>query len=160
VLVFISCNRRVNETAHIHIQNKTESAINVTLYPNAKFREVSFLGGPIRPTNFNVYPDFDGTYFWSNVILVSGDLNMKPYELVKTVFDSIRIVTQNEAHTIRFTHESATGYSENIFSKNSTWTFQIIHDNLHTMMASNPQKYHVHTFVISENNFVISDSTE
>ena len=64
------------------------------------------------------------------------------------MFDSIHISTKNKDNVIRFTHETVTGYPENLFTENSTWDYKIIEWDAQTQFKRNPQKDHCYTFFI------------
>jgi len=127
----ISCEPPVSEELHILIQNRTNSPINISLYPNDKYLTpldgfvATDVGGGGRDTEFTLSPNEGDRIEWSEIIFITRDLNIKPYTLAAKVFDSIHIGTANTDKVIKFTRENVIGYSENIFSDNSTWDFII-----------------------------------
>ncbi len=165
LIVCFSCKEDVVETLHILIQNKTDSSFHITLYPKEAYQHEdlylhSDIGGGYTETEFTLSPNSDGYYDWEEVLFVSNDLNIQPDALTSKVFDSIHISTVNKDKIISFTPEDVIGYSENIFSGNSNWDYKEIEDEKPTMGGHNPQNYHCYTFLISEDNFVISNATE
>jgi hypothetical protein len=158
-----SCKEKpVNEELHILIQNRTDSLIHITLYPKAEYRSGNLYrpsekGGGYKSPEFSLSPHDDRNWYdWSEVIFVTDDLNIEPYILAVKVFDSIYISSINkDSIIIKFTHENVTGYTENIFSKNSIWNFKIVEDNQHTQFSPNPQKYYCYSFLISEDKIII-----
>ena len=161
VFACISCKKKDSiETVQILIQNRTESSIRVTLYPKLEYLSGDLylrfdIGGGYNKTEFLLSPNDKGYYVWSEVLVESGDLSVKPYALAAKWFDSICISTTNKDHLIKFTHESVTGYSENIFSENSTWDYKMVEWDVSDMKARTAY-YHCYRFLILEDNFVIS----
>ena len=121
-----SC-KETNESLEIIIQNETDSIIHVKLYPiiteAVTLYPGSDIGGGFMTTEFNLPAPNDPLYANNRNLFSTGNLKIKPYTLALQVFDSIYISTANAI--IKFTHEKVTGYSENIFSENSTWEFEV-----------------------------------
>ena len=120
VFFFFSCKEKVGESVQILIQNRTEDIIHVSLFP--KYENIR------RDTEYTLNPNNDGKFKWEEIILYSSkDFNLEPHTIVSQVFDSILICFTNiDNIKIKFTHESVTGYLENIFSKDSTWDYREI----------------------------------
>ena len=157
-LLCISCKKNVSdsEDLEISIQNRTADIIGVTLFPKEEYtrggfyRMSDFGGGYLLP-EFNLSPNNDAWYNWDEVIFVTRDLSIKPYMLASKIFDSIHISLKDNV-TLKFTHENVTGYSENIFSENSTWDFRI-----ERRYSKNPVNIHRYTFAISEDKIIIEE---
>ncbi len=165
IFLCVSCEEEVHETVQILIQNRTESSINITLYPKAEYLEGGLYrhsdgGGGYKNTEFTILPNNEGSYDWNEVLFVSNDLNTKPHTLTKKVFDSIHVRIENSDNKIIFTKNNVIGYTGNIFSENSTWDYKIIEDELPDMGGRNPQKYHCYRFLILEDNLIISNLAE
>ena len=126
----ISCTTIVHETLQIAIQNRTDDNLHITLYPKGDigglYPECEGCGGH-RDTQFVLPPNNDGRNDLNDVIFYTVDLEIAPGTLASQAFDSIYIRTANEDSVIiKFTHEKVTGYSENLFSDNSTWDFEVV----------------------------------
>jgi len=165
LFVFASCEEEVNETLQILIQNKTKNSFDVILYPKSEYLKGNLYrksdeGTGYTDTKFTLPPKIEEYFDWNEVIFKSKDLNIKPHLLTEKVFDSIYINRENEERIIIFTKEGVKGYSENIFSENSTWNFEIVEDELPTNSKVNPQKYHCYKFVISPNSIVNLNTIE
>ena len=128
VIGCISCKERVDEYLYISIRNRTDSLVHITLYRKGDTTGICYnpyaLGGGCRSPKYNLPPYSDKCRPWEEMIFSSLDLNIKPYTLALREFDSIYIRTAD--NQIIFTHEFVTGYSENIFSEDSTWDFELI----------------------------------
>jgi hypothetical protein len=150
----------VNENLQILIQNRTDSLIHITLFPKAEYLSGNLYlhsegGSGYNSTEFSLLPNNEGYYNWSEVLFVSGDLNIEPQILAAKVFDSIYVNSKNEDSVImKFTHEAVTGYSENIFTKNSTWDFSIEEADISTSTKKMVIQ-HCYKFVILENKIII-----
>jgi len=155
----ISCEHPVREELQISIQNRTDSFISVRLYPKAEYLSgtsyrFSDIGGGYTNVQFSLPPNNDERMEWSEIIFTTGDLNIKPYTLAAKVFDSIYISTENKDHTIKFTHENVTGYSENLFSENSTWDYKTgLQDESDFRVRR--VKVHCYTFLILDDKMII-----
>jgi hypothetical protein len=165
IFICISCEEEVHETLHISIQNRTESPINITLYPKAEYLvgdlyRHSDHGGGHENTQFTLFPNSEDNYDGNEVLFMSNNLNTEPYMLTGKVFDSIHVFLENKVTTIKFTQGNVIGYTENIFSENSIWDYKIVEDFLPDMGGRNPQKYHSYRFLILEDNLIISNLDE
>ncbi|MDR2926681.1 MAG: hypothetical protein LBV41_00525 [Cytophagaceae bacterium] len=159
-IFFCTCNPCRNVDAHtvkedlqIMIQNNTDSLIYISLFPpqdkldGGIFYRFSDIGSGFHLTEFDLPPNSDDILFYS------GTLDAKPYTLMSQLFDSIHISFPDRSNTIiRFTHETVTGYSENLFSPNSSWNFRIENDEMPTDCGPNPRKSYCYRFLISKDN--------
>jgi hypothetical protein len=156
-----ACKKNVPERLQILIQNRTDSLIHVRLYPNEKFIrpgygfiDNDFGGSGSRDTRYLLYPNDGNRIGWNETIYNTGDLNIEPYTLATKVFDSIYIsfLTDKDSVAMIFTHDTVIGYSENIFSKNSTWDLKIV--KLHRSDGG-PAILYRHAFLISKDKIII-----
>jgi len=150
------CDKTVNEGLTIKIQNRTDSIIHVKLFPkNKSGRSYPFCEGcGYKDAELKLSPNYDDSYVWIETIFTSVDLDIEPHILAASAFDSIHIILKNNV-IIKFTHENVSGYSENIFTENSTWDFRIIESNYPNMFCPNPGKEHHYSFVISDEKILI-----
>ena len=150
------CKETVNENLQVLIQNGTESTIHVRLYPKVKSGQLYPICegcGSKKMTEFTLYSPN-----WNEVIFTAGNLDIEPYTLAAKAFDSIYISFTNKNNIIiRFTPETVTGYVENIFTENSTWTFRIEEWNRHTQFCPNPQRDCRYSFIISEDKILLNE---
>lgn len=158
LILCISCKEDVYESVQIVVQNRTEDSIHITLYPKSEYVSGNLYrrsekGGGYTRTEYTLPPNNDGYYNWSEVLFVSNDLDSKPYDVTRKVFDSIYIRLENTDYVIRFSQDTVIGYVENIFSEHATWHNIIIEDELPTNFKRNPQKYHCYRFLIVEDFF-------
>ena len=126
-LILVSCNKQDEETLHIIILNETDVSIDITLYPKKDFwgesgdtYRFSDIRNVYRYTSFSLWR---GNYM---ELFTSSNLDINPYVLAAKVFDSILISIPDKDVSIKFTHSSVTGYSENLFSEYSNWNFKSI----------------------------------
>ena len=151
-----SCKKHGQDDLRILIQNLTEDSIHVRLFPKEVIDgsySVCEGCGSWRNTRFSLAPNHVKSH-WRREIFLTTDLNIKPYELALKAFDSIYIRTAY--NLIIFTHESVTGYTENIFSEDSTWDFEIYEDDL----LKSSYKYYIenrYTFRILKDKIIISN---
>ena len=150
ILICISCKKE-SEELQIIIENRTEYIIHVNLNKGGVLGLylASDLGGVHYESIFNLSPNEYKTLY------TTGNLTIKPYELSAKIFNYIDISAIDNDVIIKFTHDTVTGYSENIFSENSTWDFKIEKSNRNTQFSKNPVKTHCYRFLISEENFVV-----
>ena len=154
----ISCKETIYEKQQIVIQNRTDSLIHITLFPKGTIIGMTYLpcegkncGG--KSMEFVLHPNNNEYNDWNEVIFSSCDLKIDPYILASKAFDSIHISTANAI--LKFTHEKVTGYSENIFSENSTWDFDIREGYEETWFSSNPYRNYIYKFLISKDKVII-----
>jgi hypothetical protein len=145
----------VLEELQILICNQTDSLIHINLFPhldkldNDIYYRCSDIGGGFHLTEFDLSPNRDDILFYYEV------LDIKPHSLTSQLFDSIHISFPDSGNTIiRFTYESVTGYSENIFSENSTWSFRNEKYDLPDNCGPNPVSADCYRFVISKNKLI------
>jgi hypothetical protein len=158
---FTSCEKEKNEYLQIAIRNKTDSDIRITVFPKQVAPTAPNLypidgkeGGGHKPTQFVLSPN-DGSdeVAWDEVVRITDDLNITPFRLTLNTFDSIHITFLSESSvTIKFTHENVTGYSENIFSEESTWNSQVMEEDRYE--GGGVAKSHRYTFVISKDKLL------
>ena len=158
VIVCISCKEATRETLQILIQNRTDSLVHITLYPKGLNEDGFYIpyegSRGFRKPDYNLLPHNDNEYSWlSEMIFATPDLTIKPYTLALREFDSIYIRTA--LNLIIFTHKDVTGYSENIFSENSTWDFEVGEWDERTI-RKNPQRGYLHRFLILEDKIIIN----
>ena len=149
-----SCEEIVYESLSISIQNRIEDDIHITLYPKNLITESSYGNGSGgKQTKFVLYPyERRWNSEWDEVLFLTKDINIEPHILASQVFDSIYICRVNEDDVImKFTHEKATGYSENLFSETSTWECEI------EKWVYEPDEYtiHVYKFFILKDKIII-----
>ena len=155
-----SCKEKTSETLLIFIQNRTDSAVHVTLYPksllgkNGLYNKWEGFGG-VKSNEYILFSFYDSVHSsrGDEMIFAARDLTLKPYELALREFDSIYIRTAY--NLIIFTPENVTGYAENIFSENSTWDFEIYEDDL----IKSSYKYYIenrYTFRILNEKIIIN----
>ena len=153
-----SYNETIHETLEIFILNGTDNTFNITLFPK---KELLAAGSSLysmcegcsgyKSTKFELLPKNQRFLFYTD------SLNTKPYKLASIAFDSIHIsLINNDKVTIKFAHEDARGYSENIFSEYSTWDFVIAEDNWQMQFNRNALKFYRYTFAIFENKIILT----
>ena len=153
-----SCEETVRESLQILIRNRTDNLVHVTLYPKGDTTGACYIpyeiGGGGKIPKYDLLPINKEHVGGDELIFESRDLAIKPYTLALREFDSIYIRTAD--NQIIFTHESVTGYSENIFSEDSTWDFQIGEGDMPVGFRKNPQKYYQYTFSILKDKIIIN----
>ena len=143
LLIICCCNscKERTEVLHILIQNRTDSIFHVTLYYK----------GRAHGLKKTLNPNKSGIHVSEETIFVTNDINIAPYDLAVKEFDSIYISTiDNDSIIINFTHENVKGYTENIFSENSSWDFVIVESQLDKPHRSKPMMYNQFRFLILE----------
>jgi len=155
VFCFVACNRPTN-SLQILIQNQTEDTIHVRVFPTGGFwgsYPMCFGCDRRLSTTFDLCPNTFGQFgLGSRILFQSDDLRIKPYVLATQAFDSIHV--HLAGRILRFTHETVTGYSENLFSENSTWEFKIEEQVYHFQLSSETHRFHTHTFIISDDKII------
>ena len=162
LLLFAAC-KKTNENLQILIQNRTDSIIHITLYPKTEYLSASGIlyrlsddgSSGSTETKFSLQPNY-GSDDWNEVIFISRNLDAKPYTLVSKVFDSVYITLPSKDNfIIKFTPENVTGYSENIFSKNSTWNFETKYIIRPTQFRTMRGADYCYYFLILEDRIII-----
>ena len=152
----VSCKETVHETLQVLIQNRTDSVIHISLYPKGYNGSCYYAyegSGGCRESIFDLPPYSDeGNNWWSEMIFASLNLNIEPHSLILREFDSIYISTTD--NVIIFTPEKVTGYTQNIFSEQSTWDFELKEWDARTIRR-NPQKSYLYRFFILNDQIVI-----
>ena len=156
----ISCRKTtVREEVQIFILNSTDDTIHVTLYPQKT--------ASTTPYSYPVCDDggcgYQQTKFYlpSNnrkYLFISKDLSVEPYTLAVKAFDSICMSSTDKL--IEFSHENVIGYSENIFSENSTWDFSIVEDKMPTQFHTRRMISHQYSFLIIKDKIIIEQNKE
>lgn len=164
-LISSACKEGVTESVKILIQNKTETTLVLRVFPKVEYQRGNLYrhsdnGGGFVDTEFSLSPKRGDYFEWDEVLFSSADISIDPHALMESVFDSITVSTLKNDTIIRFTQEKAIGYSQNIFSENAAWNYELIEDELPVMGSRNLQKYHCYKFVILEDEIVISTALE
>jgi hypothetical protein len=150
IIVGISCKEKTTYQLQILIKNKTNNPLTVKLFPKIEYRsgdlyDFSKIGGGHRNTEFQIESNLEME------IYITNNLTVEPYHLARQVFDSIHISTFNETlHEIKFSTLQVRGYSENLFSENSNWTFELRNFDLPTNFQRNPVESYDYIFEISQ----------
>jgi hypothetical protein len=124
MLLFISCKKDTTYQLSILIKNVSDNDIFITLYPKSEFMsgdlyDYCSFGGGYRDTTIEIGSNEEAELY------ISDNLQIKPYELAKQVFDSIHIKVLNEHATIiKFTQDTVINYPNNLFDNNSYWIYE------------------------------------
>ncbi|MDR0436831.1 MAG: hypothetical protein LBH22_00865 [Bacteroidales bacterium] len=158
ICIYISCEKtKGGESLRITIENKTDSIIHVKLEPKKLegynlYAPIDWQGGPYYLTEFDLLPG-------SNQMLFrTSDINVEPYELASRAFYNISIYSvDRKTLFIKFSQNNiALGYSEDIFTNNSTWNYELEHScPKPPRTCKNPGKIHSYTFSILEDKIII-----
>jgi len=171
----ISCKKEIEtiERLEILIENRTDSILYISLFPNEKFKKGNLYPscegcGGHSLTKFSLKPATSHIIKTENnqdtlvyryddkVLFKTHDLDIEPYFLASYVFDSIYISIANENNVIvKLTKENVTGYVENIFSENSTWDFRIYEWNMNMQFTYKKIKSHQYKFLILEDKILV-----
>jgi hypothetical protein len=124
MLLFISCKKDTTYQLSILIKNVSDNDIAITLYPKSEFMsgdlyDYCSFGSGYRDTTIKIAFNEEAELY------ISDNLQLKPYELAKQVFDSIHIKVLNEHETIiKFAQDTVINYPNNLFDKNSYWIYE------------------------------------
>ncbi len=150
--LFTSCHDKKRYQMSINLKNGTNSTLEVNLYPKSKYMykglyKFSDLASGYRNTDFQINTgNFKDIY-------ITGNLSMKPGELLEQVFDSIKIVIALNNYKIRFSPDTVKGYKINPYKSDSTWIYEINDYDMPTQRHLNPVESHDYIFVISKDNY-------
>lgn len=115
-----SCESSYDQV-QILLKNNYNKEMYVTLYPKKEFTQgnlysFSSIGSGYRETTFSIEPGIEQDLY------TTDDLGVKPYVLVSMAFDSIHIALMDLSNPeIKFSADKVIGYSENLYSENSSW---------------------------------------
>lgn len=147
-----SCESSYNQV-QILLKNSTDNTLFVKLFPKEEFElgnlySFSSIGSGYRETTFSMEPGMEQDLF------ISDDLDVKPYDLVSQVFDSIHMALLDLNNPeFKFSVNKVIGYPENMYLDNSSWNYEkqdyseptmfhitIIHSNNYTFKISPVEK--------------------
>lgn len=157
MIVFVSCKEETNYLMQIKIKNETGSMQTVQLFPKSDYLIDNMDGLYMYsdPGNRD-YGDknFDIDQDKSKSIFMTSHINQEPYNLALKIFDSIYIISSNKDKTImKFYPDTVIGYIENLFDKNSIWSFEKRNYDEPTNFKRNPSESYEYTFVISDKKY-------
>ncbi|MFA9389857.1 MAG: hypothetical protein ACERKD_08610 [Prolixibacteraceae bacterium] len=132
IFIFSACAKNWSET-RIIIKNETNSELNVKLFPNKKylnpsgdFYRFSADGSGSGPNEFVLGTDDKSGYPKLEILYYTNDLTISASDLARQIFDSIQVVVNYDQSTILvFTHDSAKGYTQNLFADDSAWAYEL-----------------------------------
>ncbi len=151
LLVCACKEEKVQESLQILIQNKTDRVNHVRLFPKG---DIGGLYPICEDCGEHQKTEFDLPSNSQRVLFSSYEnITIAPYALATETFDSIYITLKDTV--IKFTHQNVIGYSENIFSENSTWDFKIEEWLQEEMFRKNPQKGYMYRFLIEEDKIIV-----
>lgn len=156
MIVLVSCKEETSYLMQIKIKNETGSIQTVRLFPKSDYLMNNM-------DDFYMYSDlgngdyghkyFDIDQDESKSIFMTSHLNQAPFSLALKIFDSIYIISSNEDKTImKFYPDTVVGYTENLFDKNSIWSYEKKNYDEPTNFKQNPSESYEYTFVISTQN--------
>ena len=147
--LIVSCNEETTYYLQINLENDVESSFEVTLYPqeeylNETLYKFSDFGGGYNQTKFVIESGSD------NALFSTKNLDIKPYELASSVFDSIlvKLIAEPEI-IIKFSIDTVINYHDNLFDSNSNWNYMKVEGDEPDMFNKNPTVTDNYTFVIS-----------
>jgi hypothetical protein len=108
----------------ILLRNDTGSEFTVTLYPKHEFTAGYYYNCCSFSSRYKIAV-FDIDSFKEEILYITDDLGIEPYELSALVFDSIHITLNNMFEPgIKFSPAKVIGYPDNLFSQYSNWTYK------------------------------------
>ena len=79
----------------------------------------------------------------------TSDTSMQANILLFQIFDSIYItVYNNKNRHIRFLPDTAINYSQNPYSTDSVWSYELLVFDANDMSCPNPQRYKSYSFLL------------
>lgn len=152
VLILSSCKKETNYMLRIGIDNQTNKAIFVKVYPKSQFIKGEFYiissYDDLSEMEFTIQPNSSKTLFETT------KLDYEPQMLLTEIFDSLTLnVTLETALIIKFKPDSVENYKINMFSDNSIWTYNVLKGSERTSFSSHPFEIYNYNFEILENEF-------
>ena len=150
IIIFCACKEETKYRMQIILENEFESDIEVTVYPRSEYLngttyKISDIGSGFNPTNFVINSASD------NGLFISKNVNLQPFNLAESIFDSVKVKLIDNSHTdIFFSSDTVINYSENLFDSTSLWNYQKIESDEPDMFNSNPVVYFNYTFIIKK----------
>ena len=144
-IIFTSC-RKETKYMELWIKNDSHNELTVELFPKNEY-----------VINYNLYRSSDHKNSLRSLrrfkvltkrdeaLFSSVNLDQMPYDLIDKIFDSI-FLNINET-TLKFSREKVIGYSENLFTDDSNWEYEV---RYHDHIGWNSAESHVFSFVITE----------
>lgn len=150
ICLFFSCEEDTTYQMRILIKNETNSLLIVSVFPKSEYMSGHLydfgIGNGYRHTEIQLEIDSEIELF------TSEDFKKKPFIMATQVFDSIRIIPFNEIKTeMIFSADTVIGYSENLYSEESVWKYEVRNFDQQTSFKRNPIESHDYIFTISEN---------
>jgi hypothetical protein len=134
LFTLVACNDE-SEQSQVLLKNDLNVAVEVTLYPNSKYRsgDGMYKSSPIY--NGSGLTKFSIQAGEQYEIFTDHKTNLNADSVMRMVFDSIKV--NIDTKTLRFTHLAASGYKENLFNSSPAWTFSNETINAGTQFKSN-----------------------
>lgn len=154
-ILLFACKEKTSYQMQLLIENNTNNKITVELFPKPEYLhntlyDFSDFGGGYSETIFEVEQNknkYENIYYSSNI-------DQEPFELAVKIFDSIHITPFNENKTVmKFSIDTVTGYSENLFDSSSNWKYEIRNYDMPDNFNRNPVESYDYTFVISPDRY-------
>jgi len=148
LVITISCREKTSYQLALLLENETESAIEVVVYPKSEYLtledcyDFSDFGGGCGQTTFGIGPASDYYLYYSK------NLDWNPSVLAAEIFDSIHITLPDDDKMIKFSMDTVIGYTENLFDTMTTWKYEVHEYDEPTNFNKNPVESHDYTFVI------------
>ena len=155
LLIFcFSCKKETKHEMSLELRNNTENNITVELFPNSEYKREDDMYHPSDIGSGYRYSKFTINVNSKQNIFISENINQQPCELLLNVFDSIHIsINDGSQHLIQFSKDAVVGYSENIFTDNSIWLYEIKEDSREDFRP-NPIEVHSFTIEISTDKLI------
>lgn len=138
IFLLLACEEDTTFQTQIFLKNETAYNLKISLYPNSDYKKsdmykFSDLGSGYNTSTFYMIGNSE------HAIFTSGNKDIKPYDLVKKIFDSISIqILSNDSILLKFSPDKSCNYQENLFSSESIWKFEKTKSNKETMFKNNP----------------------
>lgn len=152
VFLCFSCGGKTKYESQLVLKNELTTAISVRVYPKTKFVSSGDMYKPSPSSNVYFAREFVVQGGSEQTLYFEARFGIKPSELARTVFDSVKI--QSDQTIIKLGHTQRVGYLTNPFVDDSNWEFEKRLSERPTQLKRNPVESENYYFVIREENII------
>jgi len=153
-LLFSSCKEEPVYELSLSIKSDIGSSMTVELFPLADYQSYDLYRFSDFESGYNKMV-FDVVPGQENHLFSTRQIDIKPDALARKVFESIYVTISDQNKTkLMFTPEQVTGYMENLYGSDTSWTYERREESRPTMFQTNPVILHSFTFYISEDKIL------
>lgn len=153
LVMMSSCKKETTYTLRIGIDNVTTDELQVKVFPKSEFVN----GDMYKASSWDDFSDMEFTLHPNGYenLFESTKLDYEPQILLAEIFDSLTIeISIDTVLIIKFKPDSVENYGSNMFSENSTWTYELLQGSERTNLSSHPFEISDYKFEINQDDII------